>query len=160
MPNLGEITTPKRLAFLSPWSSPGGVPVDVYRRAEIPSANGHATAPALARLMAILARDGVVDGQRFLPPGLAGEASGERIAGQDLVLPYEISWGAGFIRNHGLWLYGPGAQTFGHSGWGGSCAFADPERGISGAYVMNRQSADLIADRRSRALIAAVYDAL
>ena len=31
-------------------------------------------------------------------------------------------------------------QTFGHSGWGGSCAFADPQRRLSGAYVMNRQS--------------------
>jgi CubicO group peptidase (beta-lactamase class C family) len=160
MPDLGDITPPKRLAFLSSWSSPGGVPADVYRRAEIPSANGHGTAPALARLMAILACDGVLDSQSFLPPGLAAEASGERISGQDLVLPYDISWGAGFIRNQGLWLYGPGAQTFGHSGWGGSCAFADPERGLSGAYVMNRQSAELIADRRSRALIAAVYDAL
>jgi CubicO group peptidase (beta-lactamase class C family) len=160
MPDLGEITVPKRLAFLSPWSSPGGVPVDVYRRAEIPSANGHATAPALARLMAILACDGLVGSERVLPPGLAAEASRQRIVGKDLVLPYDISWGAGFIRNQGLWLYGPGAQTFGHSGWGGSCAFADPERGLSGAYVMNRQSAELIADRRSRALIAAVYDAL
>ncbi len=160
MPDLGEITIPKRLAFLSPWSSPGGVPVDVYRRAEIPSANGHATAPALARLMAILACDGLVDGERFLPPGLVAGAGRQRISGPDLVLPYEISWGAGFIRNHGLGLYGPGEQTFGHSGWGGSCAFADPERGLSGAYVMNRQSAELIADRRSRALITVVYEAL
>jgi CubicO group peptidase (beta-lactamase class C family) len=160
MPDLGEITTPKRLAFLSPWSSPGGVPVDVYRRAEIPSANGHATAPALARLMAILAGDGLVDGEKLLPPGLAAEAGRQRIVGQDLVLPYALSWGAGFIRNQGLGIYGPGAETFGHSGWGGSCAFADPERGLSGAYVMNRQSAELIADRRSRALITAVYAAL
>jgi len=160
MPEFGEITIPRRLAFLSPWSSPGGVSVAVYRRAEIPSANGHATAPALARLMAILACDGVLDGQSFLPPGLAEEASRQRIAGPDLVLPYDMSWGAGFIRNEGLGIYGPGVLSFGHSGWGGSCAFADPERGISGAYVMNRQSAELIADRRSRALIASVYDAL
>jgi len=160
MPEFGEITIPRRLAFLSPWSSPGGVPIDVYRRAEIPSANGHATAPALARLLAILACDGALDGHRVLPPGLAAEASRQRIAGADLVLPYEISWGAGFIRNDGLGIYGPGASSFGHSGWGGSCAFADPERGISGAYVMNRQSADLIADGRSRALIEAVYAAL
>jgi len=160
VPEFGEITLPRRLAFLSPWSSPGGVPVDVYRRAEIPSANGYASAPALARLMAILACDGVLGGQRFLPVGLAAEASRPRISGQDLILPYEISWGAGFIRNQGLDIYGPGAGSFGHSGWGGSCTFADPERGLSGAYVMNRQSAELISDRRSRALIAAVYAAL
>jgi CubicO group peptidase (beta-lactamase class C family) len=59
-----------------------------------------------------------------------------------------------------LWIYGPGPATFGHSGWGGSCAFADPQTGLSGAYVMNRQSAELIADRRARRLIEAVYAAL
>ena len=82
------------------------------------------------------------------------------IAGPDLVLPYCMSWGAGFIRNEGLWIYGPGRRTFGHSGWGGSCAFADPETGVSGAYVMNRQSAELIADSRARRLIEAAYAAL
>ncbi len=160
MPELGEITEAKRLAFFTKWASPGGVDEATWRRAEIPSANGHATAPALARLMAILADDGRLDGQSVLRPGLAAEAARKRIAGRDLVLPYDMAWGAGFIRNDGLWIYGPGRETFGHSGWGGSCAFADPERGISGAYVMNRQSAELIADSRARRLIEAAYASL
>lgn len=160
MPQLGEITEPKRLAFLSPWSTPGGVDAATFRRAEIPSANGHATAAALARFMALIACDGVLDGRRWLPTGAAAAASAQRIAGTDLVLPYEMSWGAGLIRNQGLGVYGPGAQSVGHSGWGGSCAFADPDRRVSGAYVMNRQSADLIADVRSQALIEAAYAAL
>jgi CubicO group peptidase (beta-lactamase class C family) len=151
MPDLGPMTEEKRLAFFTKWASPGGVDAASYRRAEIPSANGHATAPALALLMAALAS------ARVLPQGLAAEAARSRIVGRDLVLPYDMSWGAGFIRNEGLWIYGPGAESFGHSGWGGSCAFADPERGVSGAYVMNRQSAELIADRRARRLIEAAY---
>jgi CubicO group peptidase (beta-lactamase class C family) len=155
MPDLGPMTEPKRLAFFTKWASPGGVSAADYRRAEIPSANGHATAPALARLMAILACDGCVDGREILAPGVGAVAAAQQIAGRDLVLPYDMSWGAGFIRNEGLWLYGPGTQTLGHSGWGGSCAFADPERRISGAYVMNRQSAELIADSRARRLIEA-----
>ena len=160
MPNLGEITEPKRLAFLSPWSSPGGVSAAEYRRAEIPSANGHATAPALARLMAAMACGGELDGRRLLSPRMPADAARQRIVGEDLVLPYTISWGAGFMRNEGLGLYGPGQQAFGHSGWGGSCAFADPERRVSGAYVMNRQSAELIGDPRSRRLIEAAYAGL
>jgi CubicO group peptidase (beta-lactamase class C family) len=160
MPDLGQITEPKRLAFLTKWATPGGVSQAAYRRAEIPSANGHATAPALARLMAILASDGALDAARPLSPGRAAEAARQRIIGADLVLPYRISWGAGFIRNEGLRIYGPGRATFGHSGWGGSCAFADPERGVSGAYVMNRQSAELISDPRSRRLIEAAYAGL
>jgi len=75
-------------------------------------------------------------------------------------LPYDMAWGAGFIRNEGLGIYGPGGQSFGHSGWGGSCAFADPQRRVSGAYVMNRQSAELIADARARRLIDAAYAGL
>ena len=160
MPDLGEITEPKRLAFLTKWATPGGVDEARGRRAEIPSTNGHATAPALTRLMAILADDGWLDGESVLRPGMAAEAGRERIAGCDLVLPYDMAWGAGFIRNDGLWIYGPGRETFGHSGWGGSCAFADPELGVSGAYVMNRQSAELIADSRARRLIEAAYAAL
>ncbi len=160
MPALGEMTQARRQAFFTRWATPGGVDEATARRFEIPSANGHATAPALARLMAILACDGELDGRSGLAPGLAAEAARERVAGRDLVLPYDISWGAGFIRNAGLWIYGPGRETFGHSGWGGSCAFADPERGVSGAYVMNRQSAELIADSRARRLIEAAYAAL
>jgi len=160
MPDLGALTEPRRLAFFTRWAYPGGVDEATARRAEIPSANGQATAPALARMMAILALHGELDGDAVLPPGVAAQAGRHRIAGRDLVLPYEMSWGAGFIRNEGLWIYGPGRQSFGHSGWGGSCAFADPERGVSGAYVMNRQSAELIADTRSRRLIEAAYAAL
>jgi len=145
---------------MTPWASPGGRSGAEWRRFEIPSANGHATAPALARMMAILACDGVLDGERLLSPGLSAQAARRRIIGEDLVMPYRMAWGAGFIRNEGLGLYGPGAETFGHSGWGGSCAFADPERGVSGAYVMNRQSAELIMDHRSRRLIEAAYEAL
>ena len=160
MPDLGPMTEPKRLAFFTKWASPGGRGEGQWRRAEIPSANGHATAPALALLMAALGSDGDLGVSRLLSPGLAAEAARQRIAGDDLVLPYRMSWGAGFIRNQGLGIYGPGQASFGHSGWGGSCAFADPERGVSGAYVMNRQSAELIADARARRLIEAAYDAL
>src|ERR1700761_8733474 len=157
---LGPMTEPKRLAFFTKWSSPGGRGEAAWRRAEIPSANGHATAPALALLMAALASDGDLGVSRVLPAGAAAEAARQRIAGDDLVLPYSMSWGAGLIRNEGLGIYGPGRETFGHSGWGGSCAFAHPEQGISGAYVMNRQSAELIADARARRLIEAAYASL
>ena len=157
MPDLGEITPAKRAAFLEKWSSPGGRSGADWRRAEIPSANGHATAAALARLMGALACDGKLDGREVLAPGVAALAAAKRIQGRDLVLPYDIAWGAGFMRNEGLGVYGPGAETFGHSGWGGSCAFADPQTGLSGAYVMNRQSSALIGDARAVRLIAAAY---
>ena len=56
---------------------------------EIPSANGHATAPALARLMAILARGGRLDGAGgAVAGGHWPQAARERIYGPDLVLPF------------------------------------------------------------------------
>lgn len=157
MPNLGPITEPRRVAFLTKWASPGGVSLAEWRRAEIASVTGHATAPALARMMAILACDGALGGRAFLSPGTVRQASGERIAGPDQVLPYDISWAAGFMRNERVQVYGPGDRTLGHSGWGGSCAFADPDRRLSGAYVMNRQTAQLIGDARAMRLIEAAY---
>jgi hypothetical protein len=36
-------------------------------------------------------------------------------------------------------------------------ALADPEQGLSAAYVMNRQSNSLQGDPRARALVDAVY---
>ncbi len=160
MPDLGEITEARRLAFLTPWSAVASRDVRRWREVESPGANGHATAEGLARLMAILACDGELDGREILPPGLAQEAAAERISGPDLVLPYDVSWGAGFLRNQGLGVYGPSTHAFGHSGWGGSCAVADPERRLSFAYVMNRQSQHLIGDPRARRLISALYDCL
>ena len=160
LPNFGEINAATKAAFLTPWSSPAGRGQAEWRRIEIPSANGHATAPALARLIGALANDGWLDGETILSPALIAEASRERIFGQDLVLPFVMSWGAGFMRNSAVKVWGPGEQTFGHSGWGGSCAFADPETGLAGAYVMNKQSTDLIGDARAKRLIEAAYAAL
>ena len=160
MPDLGPLTEPRRVAFRTAWASPGGISLADWRRAAIPSVTGHATAPALARMMAILACDGRLDGRQVLSPATIAAASAERIRGADLVLPFDLSWGAGFLRNQGLGIYGPGEASVGHSGWGGSCAFADPEQRLSGAYVMNRQSSSLIGDPRAVALIEAAYACL
>lgn len=159
MPDFGRANDARRAAFGTPWAAPGGRGGADWRRAEIPSANGHATAPALARIMSVPACGGELDGASLLLPTTIEAAAQERINGEDLVLPNWMSWGAGFMRNEGRWMYGPGGRTFGHSGWGGSCAFADPERRIAGAYVMNRQSTALTGDERAQRLIRAVYAA-
>ncbi|MDP9102996.1 MAG: beta-lactamase family protein [Pseudomonadota bacterium] len=159
-PNFGRITDATRAAFLTPWAAPGGRGGDVWRRAEIPSANGHTTANSMARLMGALATDGTLDGRTILSPeGIKG-LTRQRIRGEDLVLPFDLSWGAGVMRNSAFAPYGPNPDSFGHSGWGGSCAFADPGHGVAMAYVMNKQSAQLIGDDRAVALIKAAYACL
>jgi CubicO group peptidase (beta-lactamase class C family) len=159
LPRFGEITDPKRAAFLTPWAAPNGRGAE-WRRLEVPSANGHATAQALALFMGALAGDGRIGDVHVLSPQVRDLARAERIVGQDLVLPYVLSWGAGLMRNPPNFFFGPGEGAFGHSGWGGSCAFADPERRLSGAYVMNRQDVHLIGDPRAGRLIDAAYASL
>lgn len=159
-PDLGVIDAIKRAAFLDKGSAPAGRGSADWRRMEIPSANGHATAPALARLLGVVATDGLLDGRRVLSASTLREATRERVAGPDKVLPFDMSWAAGFHRNARTFTYGPNAETVGHSGWGGSCAFADPARRLSAAYVMNRQSHHLIGDPRGVRLAEAVYASL
>lgn len=159
-PDLGELDAVKRAAFLDRGSAPGGRGSAEWRRMEIPSANTHATAPALARLMGVLADGGRLGKEPVLSQMTLARAVRERIHGPDRVLPFTLSWAAGFLRNKGLNIYGPGELAVGHSGWGGSCAFADPETRLSAAYVMNKQSPHLLGDPRPLRLIEALYASL
>jgi CubicO group peptidase (beta-lactamase class C family) len=70
-----------------------------------------------------------------------------------------MRWAAGYALNDGV-VYGPGELTFGHSGWGGSFACADPIAGIGIAYAMNQMYPNLQGDERSQRLLAAVYECL
>jgi len=76
------------------------------------------------------------------------------------VLPFDLSFAAGVMINRDNGAFGPEPRTVGHYGFGGSCVFADPVRGLSGAYVMNRQMDVLVGDARAQALIEAAYRCL
>ena len=158
--DLGTIDAIKKAAFLDKGSSPGGRGSAEWRMIEIPSANLHGTALDLARIVGVIANGGALDGRAVLSTDVLSAATRERIHGQDRVLPYVMSWAAGFTRNAGLNIFGTNPEAVGHCGWGGSCAFADPARGISAAYVMTRQSPHLIGDPRAQRLIGALYEAL
>lgn len=159
-PDLGTIDDIKKAAFLDRGSAPGGRGSTEWRMAEIPSANLHGTARDLARILSPFARGGVLDGDEVLSARTVAEASRERIRGRDRVLPFDMGWSAGFTLNEGLNIFGPNPEAFGHCGWGGSCAFADPKAGLSAAYVMTRQSPHLIGDPRALRLFEALYSAL
>ncbi|GEC05387.1 serine hydrolase [Streptomyces spinoverrucosus] len=135
-----------------------------WRAAEIPAANGHGTARAVAALYGILAGRGPYGGRRALSPEAAERVREGQGSCRDLVL------GAGLGRDTeaglGLWLsgphgsYGPNPRAFGHDGFGGSCGLADPEAGVSLGYVMNRMGPHIADDPRKMALVNALYGAL
>ena len=159
-PDLGIIDDVKRSAFLDKGSAPGGRGSTEWRTMELPSANLHGTARDMARIMGVLANGGDLDGRLVLSSGVRAEMLRERIHGRDKVVPFDISWAAGLMRNEGLHIFGPNPTAVGHCGWGGSCAFADPGAKVSGAYVMTRQSPHLIGDPRATRLIDAFYSGL
>lgn len=159
-PDLGPIDAVKKAAFLDRGAAPGGRGSTEWRMAEIPSANLHGTARDLARMLSMVATGGALDELPILSQQTLIEATRERIHGQDRVLPYVMSWAAGFTRNAGLNVFGPNPEAVGHCGWGGSMAFADPATGVSAAYVMTRQSPHLIGDPRATRLVEALYASL
>lgn len=159
-PDLGPIDAIKKAAFLDRGSAPGGRGSTEWRMAEIPSANLHATAKDLARMTSIVATGGVLDHLPVLSEETLTQATRERIHGLDRVLPFDMSWAAGFTRNQGLNIFGPNPEAVGHCGWGGSMVFADQAAGVSAAYVMTRQSPHLLGDPRALRLVEALYTAL
>jgi len=153
-----ELTPAQFAALANPPVDPLAPNSADWRAAEIPSANGFATARALASLYGALASDRVCGGSLLLGAEALNAATLPRIVGMDAVLPIPARWGAGFLLNNDG-LYGPSAAAFGHSGWGGSFAMADPATGVGIAYVMNRMGTGIVGDPRDQAIIAAVYAA-
>lgn len=159
MADLGEMNTATKAAFMSKAASPGGRPITEWRKAEFAGSNCQATAKGLAQLMQ-MAVDGHIGEARYLSEDIIGFLGESRISGPNLVLPFNIDFAAGVMRNAPNYFYGPNAETLGHSGWGGSCVFADPKTGLHGAYVMSRQENTLLGDMRPRRIIDALYNCL
>lgn len=157
-PQLGEINEFRKAAFLTKWSAPdrGGA---LWRRIEIPSANGHGTALSVAQLYLVFAGGGKLNGETLIGAGAFEALTKARASGADLVLPTNVTFAAGVMRNDQR-VYGPTPSTLGHSGWGGSMGLGDPDAKMSCAYVMNRQDHHLQGDPRARRLVDAVYACL
>jgi CubicO group peptidase (beta-lactamase class C family) len=131
-----------------------------WRGAEIPAANGHGNARALARIYSALACGGAVDGVRLLSREALERASALAASGPDLVIRFPMFWGLGFMRNDFKVLYGPNPDSYGHTGFGGSFGFADPGARVAVGYAMNRMAATLAGEVRGASLVAATYACL
>lgn len=157
--NLGEMNPATKAAFMTKAAAPSNKPIEKWRKTEFAGSNCQATAKGLAQLMQ-MAIDGNIGETKYLSEDIVLFLRETRISGPNLVLPFDIDFAAGVMRNSPNFFYGPNAETVGHSGWGGSCVFADPITGLHGAYVMNRQENTLLGDIRPRRIIDALYDCL
>ena len=145
-------------AFANPPSLVLGPNVPAWRSAEIPGANGHGTARALATLYG---RAALGDGSVISRDAIE-RCRTEQSYGDDLVLGVPTRFGLGFMLRQESHAGGRclGTGAFGHPGAGGSLAFADPEQRLGFGYVMNRMGPRILLDDRAIALVEAMNGCL
>ncbi|MCC6474865.1 MAG: beta-lactamase family protein [Burkholderiales bacterium] len=131
-----------------------------WRAAEIPSANGHGNARAVARLYGAIARGGTLEGVKLMSPEVIARMSAEQHNLKERYLGRHYHQALGVVLNTkpNAWM-GPNPRAFGHQGAGGAIGFADPDARVGFAYAMNRFHEDVTVPTRA-AMIEAVYEAL
>ena len=130
------------------------------RAMAIVSFGGIGSATSLAKFYAMLANDGELDGHRFFTSDTIVKMTTTLASGIDRVFQIPTAFSAGFMKDPPdarRRIFGPLPLAFGHPGAGGSHAFAEPEHGISFAYVMNQMEQSLLPNEKSLRLVGAIY---
>ncbi len=132
-----------------------------WRTAEVPAANGHGNARSVARIQAIVACGGTLDGVQLLSPKTIDLIFREQSKGIDLVLGIPLRFGIGYgLLEEGTFPGFPTTGTCFWAGWGGSVIMIDTVNKMTIAYVMNKMGADMVGTGRGEALGRAAYRAL
>jgi CubicO group peptidase (beta-lactamase class C family) len=149
-----------RLAVTNPVLQPHSANTAAWRIAELPALNGHGSAHGIARIYAMLANNGTLQGRTFLSPATISAMTEPQAHRMDLTLAFELSWACGVALNGDTGIFGPGTRTYGHAGWGGSLGCADPDRNLAIGYVCNQMGPDLVGDARATQLCETIYRCL
>ena len=123
----------------------------------IPSANGMFTARSLARLYAMMANQGELEGVRLLSESRVRQMAEVQSTRRDKVVHLPMKWRLGY---HRVFTFGPRTpNAFGHFGYGGSGAWCDPSRGLSVAMTLNSGVGTPFGDSRIAYINAAALRA-
>ncbi|MBW2268409.1 MAG: beta-lactamase family protein [Deltaproteobacteria bacterium] len=114
--------------------------------ASVPAANGTFTARSLAKLFAVLAGGGTLGDVRLLSPERLEEVRREQNRAVGRVVPYPMRWRLGYHRVNTI--RSKVRRGLGHSGFGGSGVFADPDRELAAALVLNSGTGTPFGDAR------------
>jgi CubicO group peptidase (beta-lactamase class C family) len=129
-----------------------------YRRAEIPSTNGHGNARSVARFYALLAAGGTLDGVRILAPRTIEAARVEQHRDREIILQRSYRQALGFLLNTpGDFPIGPNPNAYGLLGMGGAVGFCDPDAELAFGYVENRMHKETGLGPRAPRLFGAMY---
>ena len=141
-------------------------PVDLandpdFWTAEAPAINGIGDARGVARMYAMLAGGGVLDGVRIVSEESVVAHSAEQARGVDAIFGGVSRVALGYGRSIGGGMsLGPNDEAFGMQGIGGPLGYADPVAEVGFGYAMNQTYMNAGTDPRPRALSNALYEAI
>jgi CubicO group peptidase (beta-lactamase class C family) len=113
---------------------------------ELPALNGVFTARSLARMYAVLGEGGQLEGHRFFSEETIRRATQIQSRKLDAVVGFPMRWRLGYHMvgtSRGIL-----DNAFGHFGYGGSGAWADPDRRLAVAMTVNRLAGTPFGDMR------------
>ena len=129
-----------------------------FWKACLPAMNGVATARSLAKLYAVLAMGGELDGVRLVSEDIIRQASEVQTRRADRVAIYPLHWKLGYHRTDASILAVP--EAFGHFGLGGAGGWANPELRLSFAFVHGASPMTIVGQTRTAMMTGAVYESL
>jgi CubicO group peptidase (beta-lactamase class C family) len=149
---------------------PGFFGLPKVRAAEIPAANGSMDARSLARMYAVLAEGGELDGVRLASRETIGRFGTMTFSGPsaivadsglaDVLGPTVMRYALGFEGDFGEGpqpsRFGPSPEAFGHLGAGGQVGFADPARRVAIGFVRNHGADWTVSTQLVEALYASL----
>lgn len=121
---------------------------------------GHGNPRGAARIFAVLANGGSLNGYTLLEPEILAEAVKCEWDMVDFMTKRVFRMGLGLLLPSETITFGGGPNNFGHPGLGGSLVFADPDRRMSFSYCPNRMAPIADAGPYATALMDATYAAL
>ena len=132
-----------------------------WRRADIGAANGHGNARSVARIQAVVANRGTVDGVNLLSPTTVERIFDQQSDGIDLVLGIPLRFGIGYaLPQPATFPYIPDGHVCFWGGAGGSMIIIDLDRRMTIAYMMNKMAPVLVGNPSAEAIITAAYQSV
>jgi CubicO group peptidase (beta-lactamase class C family) len=119
---------------------------EAFATASLPAANGMFTARSLGKLYAMLAGGGELEGVRLLSEERVERLQEPRNRGIGRVIPYPMHWRLGYHRVNTI--RAKVRRGMGHAGFGGSGGWADPDRQLAVALVLNSGTGTPFGDLR------------
>ncbi len=153
--------SPVYKTFTGPVARAEAANTPAWRHAELSALNGHGNARSVARILKVLALDGVVDGVRLLSPDTIALIFDEQSHGPDLVLGVPLRFGIGYALPETETVpYVPQGRACYWGGWGGSVILMDLDARTTISYMMNKMAPGIIGSDRSEAYMRAIRGCL